>query len=555
MSRPLLVLGLDGLDPTLVAEWGGQGGLTGLRRVEERGSRGRLRSTVNRMTSSAWPTIATGCGPGMHGQFNFAERVPGEYRMRLSTSEQRVLPTFCELAEQNGLRPATVRVPVTYPIGETAGIGIAAWLAPSPQSPGFCWPPELSGELTARFGRRFWLDYVDMGKPRSPRAFRRFADTLLRAVDTGFELLPFVLDRGPFDVVFAAVRETDVAAHALWHLMDATHPRHDPRLARHLGDAVRAVYERVSDGVAALLDSLGDDWNVVIVSDHGAAPNTLGPRCVAPLLEEAGLLRIKPAEPPGIARRLRARLGGLVPWHIRRRFRPLDEATFQRGFTDQILGHVDLQRTLVFTGSAQQVGEIWLNLKGREPTGTVEPGVDEEALIEQISALLLEAVDPATGERPIVEVLRRHDACPGPRNDHIPDLLVPFREGLHVSGLRTRAPDGRAIEVGLPAAASDDPPGFHGPWAYWAAAGPDLARTSEPLEGRLEDVAPTVLALLGLPVPSYMEGAALSAALGEHVRPRTLEVPFDDAALTETQAERVEDEAAVARRLADLGYL
>ena len=79
------------------------------------------------------------------------------------------------------------------------------------------------------------------------------------------------------------------------------------------------------------------------------------------------------------------------------------------------------------------LGEIYVNLKGREAQGTVEPGEEYEALRKEIRAGLMALVDEATGRRPVENVYTREEAYASFDPDVIPDLFVGNAEGYRVS--------------------------------------------------------------------------------------------------------------------------
>ena len=105
------------------------------------------------------------------------------------------------------------------------------------------------------------------------------------------------------------------------------------------------------------------------------------------------------------------------------------------------------------------------------------------------------------------------------------------------------------------------PTGDHRMDGILVAAGPAFRRGATPRGAELLDIAPTVLHLLGVPVPADMDGRVLTELL-EPASPLPVLEPALAAAQTNgTHASAFdssytpEEDAAIQQRLADLGYL
>ncbi len=147
-----IVLGFDGMDPTLAERWMAEGRLPNFAALRDAGHFQRLGTSNPPQSPVAWASFATGHGPGHHGIFDFLRRSPGAYAIDFSIAEQEparhVMPLFGyriplgegELrnrrkgepfwvtAERDGQRATVLRVPVTYPPdpvhGMISGMGV-----------------------------------------------------------------------------------------------------------------------------------------------------------------------------------------------------------------------------------------------------------------------------------------------------------------------------------------------------------------------------------------------------------------------------------------------
>lgn len=538
------------MDPELLQHWAAAGLLPNLAICMASGVSGRLLSTYNQLTASAWVTVATGAQPGAHGVYNFQERIPGEYRLTLPTAADRKLPAMWEIASAAGLQSTLARVPMSYPLRPFNGLGVVDWLAPTPESPGFAYPADLGGQLVERFGRGFWLEGECGGVLHCDPHDRGEAVRQLHAdTEKTCRLFRHLHSLQPADLFFGVIREADIAGHFLWE----QHAQCD-RQSRD-NDPLLDVYRCIDRCLGDLLDCIGGEINLLLISDHGMGPSPLGPSCVRPLLEASGLMVSQGIQAPALRNRLKAAVCKHIPWHIRRRLRPLSADTRAQGFTALHLADIDFAQSQAFTYLAMMTGEIWLNLKGRDPLGMVDSGPQQEALEEEIIRLFMSATDPVTGAPAVAEVRRGRELFAGPNLDIFADLHVGFVQEPRISGLTALLQDGSRVTVNIP---PDSPllhSGSHRPQAMFVACGPDIVPTDAPVEGTLADIAPTALALLGIPIPPHMEGRVLDHILAPRVRPHAREYEIA-AACDRLQPDYAPDDLKrIEQRLGALGYL
>ena len=200
-------------------------------------------------------------------------------------------------------------------------------------------------------------------------------------------------------------------------------------------------------------------------------------------------------------------------------------------------------------------GQVWLNLRGREPEGGVEAGREaDDVRATLIDLLLHEWRDPATGEPVVAQALTKEEAYSGEHVFKAPDLVVVYRQGYAPS------PRARALQLDEASVLPGDQPtrpdesdsraNDDYPAARLIGAGPALAPDGE-ATGRLIDVAPSVLYLLGLPIPRHLDGQVMTALFSPSYRERTPLVEAADDAATLTE----DDEDIIVGRLQALGYL
>ena len=199
-----------------------------------------------------------------------------------------------------------------------------------------------------------------------------------------------------------------------------------------------------------------------------------------------------------LSAKTRRRIADLLPWWLRDQLGAQEQAA-----------NIDWSKTRAFTLPTDLEGCIRINLKGREPQGIVEPGREYSELCEEIRARLLELTNPAKGTPAVRRVWLRNEVFPGERQEQLPDLIVTWNDEAPFKSLAS--PRFGSIEGDN----ADPRPGTHSPYGFLLAAGVGIPSGIQG-SGRLVDVAPTAMKLLGLTLPANLDGVPLSAVKDPH---------------------------------------
>jgi predicted AlkP superfamily phosphohydrolase/phosphomutase len=504
-KKRVLIIGLDGATLDLVKPWVAEGKLPHLARMMQEGVHGPLRSVIPTVSPPAWTTFMTGQNPGRHGIYDFITRAPDSYQLQSSRRDLSQLRTMFGVLSQAEKQMGVINVPLTYPPEKVNGFMVSG--LKSPWRGRWTYPPELQERLQAQ---GYWIDLrVGYRRGKNEAAFiQDMLDTAEMRVQAALGLL----DEVDWDLFLVVFRGTDDAL-MLWHLHDPTHPLHDSELARKVGDGIEQVYCAMDDCVGRLLDGVDPGTDTFIISDHGGGP-IYRDVYLNNWLHEHGWLEFKRQAPAtsGFKSLLR-RLGVTreLGWKF---FSPENLARVKRLFpfldqwvpepTTTLAEMVDWECTQAY--SFGYIGQIYINLRGREPQGTVEPGAEYDRLVKQIRSALLEWKDPDDG-LPIVDaVYHKGELYSGPNVDRAPDLCLIMRDLSYVTHLgqefATRSTLG--------------PPSYTGTHrldGLLIAGGEDI-RFHTPVEGAsLADIAPTLLYLLDVPIPTDLDGHVLTEIL------------------------------------------
>jgi len=540
----VVILGLDGATFSVIDPLIDQGHAPNLARLRREGLWGKLRTTVPPVTPAAWSSFATGKNPGKHRIFDFVYREPGTYTVTPVDARRRVGPTLWELADKAGLKTCVFNVPLTYPTDPLVnGAMVSGLLTPSgvvyTHPPGLC---ENIERITGGFQPGVEQAY-------SPGREGPFLRGIVRGLEQRIVAARYLWEQENWDLFIAVFNETDTVQHGLWHAWDPTHPRHTKRLERDFARAFAEVYGRLDEELGWYLEHLRPDDALLVMSDHGAG-QLRSFFFVNNWLLEQGHLRLR--DDPATTLKKMLFDSGLTPNSIFNMVLRLGggslkhRATFGRGqgwLARMFLSfaNVDWERTRAY--SFGNMGPIWVNLRGREPGGAVQPGRPCDHLLKDLRRRLLRLKAPDTGLPMVGQVWRREELYTGPYLTEAPDLLFMPRDMEYVAFGDYEFAGSRLFEGSMGISASHRMDGvFFGCGARFGPA--------RELEGaRIEDITPTVLHLLGLPVRSDMDGRSLAA--GE---PTVVEAaPVQPGETGSVYSE--EEKAEVQRRLRDLGYL
>jgi predicted AlkP superfamily phosphohydrolase/phosphomutase len=622
--KRFVVLGLDGMEPTLADKYMAEGKMPNLKRLKETGTYTRLGTTLPPLSPVAWSTFLTGCNPGKHNIFDFLTRDKrnyfpalssvsirgstrvvklGRYRLPLGKPDIRLLrrgQPFWNVLGKHGIFSNIIRVPITFPPERFRGALLSAMCVPDLRGSqgtfsyytskngsedeyiggewirvkregnvirSYLLGPENSirenggamrcpfevtitgdGEATLKVCGETHLLRKGCYTPWVPVDFkaglgikvRGICEFLLLHTEPEFELYvtPIQIDpakpampishpsvyatylskrQGPYatlglaedswglnakildDETFLhqcleadAEREkmffdaldkvrrglcvcvfdgTDRIQHMFWRYIDPQHPARGGQDGREHRNAIEELYARMDDLVGRTIEACDDEDTVLMVlSDHGFSSFRRGVDLNV-WLEQNGYLTLKP-----------------------------------EGRGKRYLAGVDWSKTRAY---ALGLAGIWLNVKGREAQGIVDPS-EADKLRDELCEKLTGLRDEEKGTIAIVRAFNTHRVYRGPYKADGPDVVPGYNAGYRISW---------EAAVGQPTDGL-----FHDNKKAWSGdhcIDPKLVpgvlfcnRRIETKNGgpRLIDIGATVLDMFGVEVPPHMDGRPLAVA-------------------------------------------
>jgi adenylyl-sulfate kinase len=514
-ARRVAVIGLDGVPPSLVFGDASKD-LPNLRSLMEHGTWGPLRSTDPPITIPAWATITTGKDPGELGIYGFRNRSGYGYDDLMTVDASHVqAPRVWDYLEESGKSSILLGIPQTYPARPHRGITVAGFPLPDRGS-AMVYPEEMSSELDRMAGGGYIPDVKGFRLLERHQLLAQIRDM----VDRRFRVACDLVVSQPWDFFMMVEMGPDRMHHGFWRYCNADHRLYEP--GNPFERSIPEFYQYLDSWIGSLLGRFDDNTTVMILSDHGGRTLS-GGVCVNEWLIQNGLLCLK---------------------------EPLDRET---PLTRDM---VDWHRTRVWSEGGYYA-RIFLNVKGREPHGTIEPDAYESFRADLIERL--KAIPDETGAAMDTVVLKPADVYRECRNVP-PDLIVYFdhlaRRSLGTVGT------GTIHRFGNDTGPDDANHAMHG--IFIAARMADLRsgnRRNRCLESATcLDITPTILHEFGAAPRGDLYGKVLNvngdrAALDTAASPARSYEPEPCVQTDSGKGFTAEEEEIVKKRLMELGYI
>jgi predicted AlkP superfamily phosphohydrolase/phosphomutase len=356
-----------------------------IRALMDGGLYGDLASITPPITVPAWACALTSKTPGELGIYGFRNRKDVSYDgLSIAHSGSIEAPAVWDVLGSMGKRSCLIGVPPSFPPPkEFPGWRVGCFLTP-PSAERWAYPQELEVEIADELGGagRYIFDIPNFREA----GFDETLDQVFAMTERRFQVARRLIRNKPWDFFMVCDIAPDRLHHVFWQYVDPTHPLHEP--GNKYEGIFREYYRFLDREVGSLVELIPDDAVTMLMSDHGARP-MMGGLCFNDWLIQEGYLT----------------LDGSVSGPT-----PIKDVK------------VDWSRTLVW-GDGGYYGRCFLNVKGREPQGVIEPARYEEVRDELIAKL--EAQLGPDGEPLGTKVLKPQDVYPDVKGV-APDLIVYF---------------------------------------------------------------------------------------------------------------------------------
>jgi len=456
MDRKVLVIGLDCATAEIVFDRREE--LPVLRELIENGLYGNLRSSDPPITIPAWMVMCTGKDPGKLGLYGFRHRRDYSYKdIWIATSQSIKEKAVWDIIGEQGGKSCLVGVPPSYPPPAVEGNLISCFITPDIEKV-YTYPPELKEEIEEKFGT-YIFDVVFRTDEKD-----RLLEQIYEMTAKRFEVLNYLIRQKPWDFFMFVEIGVDRIQHGFWKFMDREH--HLYVEGNKYENAIVDYYKDLDKKLGELLSNVDKDTVILVVSDHGAK-RMKGAFCINEWLIEQGDLVVK----------------------------EMPQAPVSLNNVE-----IDWSKSKAW-GWGGYYARLFLNIEGRETQGIINPEdyeKERDALAERLLALR-----GPQGEEWKNRIMKPQEFFKETRGDY-PDLMVYF-DDLYWRSAGTLGHNKKYLlenDTG-----PDD--AVHAQDGIYLIYDP-RNRIKKRKDARISDIAPTILSLMGIPIPEDMEGSVVS---------------------------------------------
>ena len=583
MKNQVLVLGLDGCTFDLLNPWMEKELLPNLKKLKEEGVSGILQSTHPPVTGPAWTSFMTGKNPGKHGIYEFLVRKQNSYKEMPVNADYMHGQTLWEILSNQGYKVGVLNVPLTYPPQKVNGVLISGFMTPG-GSRDFIHPTELLDEIEEKFGKYYLhMRSLDIATLLSDTYIASFLQDCHSMMRYKFDVAHYLIQKESFDFLMLHIYSTDRIQHLLWHILDPQHPQHQPDLADKYHDKIVAFYREVDKQIGEFIKRYNSSSTVFVISDHGFCKVSKSIDLNTWLLQE-GYIKLK----QGFSTRLRYslwKMGFTYEWvcgrlglRLGRLWGKIWESLWDKLLSLKLqnklknkfikapvdllnnlgpdrkklllsLDDVDWSKTRAYCKSG--LGQIFINVKGRDPEGIVNSGQEYETLKEEIIKKLRDFVNELTDGKGEPEIYGKEQIYKGDYFDEMPDItFLANKNGFQAGSLLDFGCNRTTTDITINT-------GHHSMDGILIARGEPLKRDARINRACLIDITPTILYLMGCKIPEDMDGKVLTNIFEEEfVEQHPVEFTEPTVGKKEHRGEMSpEDQKKVLERLRSLGYI
>jgi predicted AlkP superfamily phosphohydrolase/phosphomutase len=322
-------------------------------------------------------------------------------------------------------------------------------------------PSSFITDVSKKLGPFYTTGFQEDHKARTNNIFNdeEYLKQATLVLEERFALLEHAIENYDDGLLFFYFSSSDLQSHMFWWQGDEPHPSRPPEQAAQFFGHIKKLYQRLDAVIGDLHDRYGSVATIIVMSDHGFAN---------------------------------------FGWQFNLNSWLRDWGYLNPNECSSIMRDVDWSRTRAY---GLGINGLYLNLKGRERDGIVEPGKEADELIEEITNRLVEGTK--WQDQPVIRsVYRASQVYQGDATAFAPDLIVGYHRGFRASWA-TCLGDLEADTI------SPNKEAWSADHCADALEVPGVMWCSKPISGvnpSLVDLAPSILAEYGLPIPATMTG-------------------------------------------------
>lgn len=537
-NNKVIVVGLDGGTFTLLQPLMDEGKMPNLKQIITNGASGILKSTIPPITAPAWSTFATGKNPGKHGAYDFIVRNKNNEMVVINSKMIRGKKIWNILSDYNK-KVGIIHFPISYPPEEVNGFMISGFISPA-TAQDYTYPIELYSEILKEIGNYVFNVKVPPYKrwrKHTQKELKTFLNKLIEATELRYRTFKYLSKTREWHFLFVLFHIFDKIQHVLWKYLDSKEADY---MKGEIYEHLMKCYKMVDNILGDLLKNLDEETALFIVSDHGfCSKKKLF--YINVWLEENGFLKKNMKKL--ILDKIKSELG-------------LKSEKLYEGLPMEVVklfNFLKLQKTKAYSPNTCAYDAVCINLKGRERFGIVEEGEEFNRTRNELKNKLLEVRDEETGENIIKNVFFPEQIYKGPFVKSVPDLILSPADGYSLTDSLLSLRRKNLVKV-------TNSDGTHHPDGIFIALNSKIINNGMKVHDfNIADVAPTILYLMGLPVPSDMDGKVVTSIFEDKfIEANPLKFSDPTPEINEIKEEgfySANDERKIIDELKGLGYI
>jgi predicted AlkP superfamily phosphohydrolase/phosphomutase len=485
----IFIFGIDGLTMRIMGPLMEKGLIPNFKSIYESGNRGILKSTIPPLTPPSWASIYSGKNPGKHGLFEFRKR--NGYIFKTNTCwDYDEAPPFWKHLTENGKKCVLINLPLYYPPMRLQNcISISGF--PITETFNIYHPESLKQEIMREAPDykvdSNWQHNLMEGQEKA------FIKANIEVTKSRIKALNYLMSNKAWDLFFIVFTGTDRLQHFFWdEIING-------------GPETIQYYKLLDETIGHVIGSLKQDDFFFIVSDHGFCPIHTGVN-LNTVLQQHGFISIKETvEIPVNYMKLKKLADRWKITYSVKKFLP-------RKLIDRFQRHTKMEGTFAFSkinwlstktfASSGLFGGICINLKDRESLGIVSKSEYESLRDEVIQVFSSLEKD---GKKIMKGVYKREDIYSGKNVNEMPDVVLLAESGFRFDetiddGSIFREPrDGKNRHIVV---------GEHEVESIFMFKHGDVVEKRFN-EVSVTDIAPSILNIFGISIPTSMDGKSL----------------------------------------------
>ncbi len=492
---PTIIFGVDGLTFRILHPLIERGDLPNFQRLSQEGCEAILESKYPPLTPPAWMSLSTGLKPAGHGIYDFWEydeeqQEQGATRKARVQTRRKGGKAIWNILSEYGKQVMVVNVPMTYPPEPINGIMVSGYMTPSSDA-NFTYPTDFKEELFRVVpDYEIDLDFSKIYVGKVDERKDKLIDATLRMTESRIKLITHLLQEKSWDFCYVAFMGPDRLQHPLWTNINA--------LETHATD----YYRLLDSALGKMLDQLGPDDSLFVVSDHGfqGADSVFD---INEYLYSKGLLKLSSdyhhqhgqANRRAVLKHTLKQMGLLaLVRKVKNMLKSAGVVKTEAVHTDKpLLNDIDWKRTLAYVPSYSGYGGGFADV-------FLSNDLEEERLAELCEDLRRQ-VHPKTG-KPLVDAIYTTEVFgTGPYAPREPHLIILPTDGITFRmnlGNKHFWDDASKVR------------GTHQKDGVLYAYGAGIKHGLKAPNAEIYDLVPTVLQSMGLPLPHAFDGRVLN---------------------------------------------